>query len=246
MGSGPWLSVIIPCWNDAEALARILAVFQALPQPEERELIVADASEGPACAALAESLGARVVRCARPNRGGQMNAGAAAAGGEILLFQHADTEFSAAHWESLRATRTDAALLGGAFHRKFDERHPHLRWLERFHRTLSARFGATIYGDQSFFVRRAHFEALGHFRDFPLMEDMEFSKRLRRAGGVRLLDPPIATSARRALRQGAWKTSIQNGAFILLYKCGVSPVTLHRWYYGRNGKASADKLGQGN
>lgn len=233
---GPWLSVIIPCWNDAEALASALAAFAALPSPEERELIVADASDRPDCRALAESLGARVVACDRPNRGGQMNAGAAAAQGEVLLFHHADTAFTEGHWHSLRSIRADAAVLGGAFHRKFDERHPHLRWLERFHRTLSTRFGATIYGDQSFFVRRPHFQALGGFRDYPLMEDMEFSKRLRQAGGVRLLDPPIATSARRALRQGAWKTSIQNGAFILLYKCGVQPRTLHRWYYGRNGK----------
>lgn len=232
MGSiGPWLSIIVPCWNDAEALERVLDAFAALPDGAEREIVVADASAGPECRELARARGARVVECPKPNRGGQMNAGAAAATGEMLLFQHADTEFTAAHWASLRALRDEPAVLGGAFHRKFDERHPRLRWLERFHRTLSTKFGATIYGDQSFFVRRAHFQALGGFRDYPLMEDMEFSGRLRRAGGVRLLDPPIATSARRALRQGAWKTSVQNGAFILLFKCGVSPVTLHRWYY---------------
>ena len=65
----------------------------------------------------------------------------------------------------------------------------------------------------------------------PLMEDMEFSRRLRAAGGIAVLDPPVQTSARRHLREGAWKTSLQNGLFILLYRMGVSPARLHAWYY---------------
>ncbi len=229
--AAPWLSVVIPCWKDAEVLAGVLEAFDVLPDSARREIIVADASGTSECGELAAARGARVVTCERPNRGAQLNSGAAAARGELLLFHHADTEFTAAHFSSLGAAFADPAILGGAFHRKFDERHPRLRWLERVHRTLGDRFGATIYGDQSFFVRREHFVRLGGFKDYPLMEDMEFSKRLRRAGGVRLLDPPIATSARRALQRGAWRTSIQNGTFIVLFKLGVSPVTLHRWYY---------------
>lgn len=227
----PWLSVIIPCWEDATALAGALETFAALPGSASRELIVADASAGPAGRELARASGAVVVECPAPNRGGQMNAGAARARGTLLLFHHADTEFTAGHLDALRGVCGDPAVLGGAFHRKFDERHPRLRWLEKLNRTLGAKFGGTIYGDQSFFVRREHFVRLGGFKDYPLMEDMEFSRRLRRAGGVRLLDPPIASSARRSAQRGAWCTSIQNGAFILLFKLGVSPVTLHRWYY---------------
>ena len=63
------------------------------------------------------------------------------------------------------------------------------------------------------------------------MEDVEFSRRLRRAGKVAVLDPPVESSSRRHLRRGPWRTSIQNGLFIVLYKCGLSPVQLHRWYY---------------
>jgi len=227
----PWLSVIIPCWEDATALAAALDAFAALPDSASREIIVADASAAPGCRELARARGAVVVECPAPNRGAQMNAGAARAGGALLLFQHADTEFTHRHLDALRRVLGDPAVLGGAFHRKFDERHPRLRWLEKLNRTLGAKLGGTIYGDQSFFVRRDHFVRLGGFKDYPLMEDMEFSRRLRRAGGVRLLDPPIASSARRSVRRGAWRTSIQNGAFILLFKLGVSPVTLHRWYY---------------
>ncbi len=235
----PWLSVVVPVWDDAQALAQTLASFNALPDVGEREMIIADAStggvlcEGPATV--------RRVACARPNRGAQMNAGAALARGEWLLFHHADTEFTPAHLTALDAARTDPALLGGAFHRKFDERHPRLRWLENFNRILSDHLGGTIYGDQSFFVRRAHFATLGGFADYPLMEDVEFSRRLRKAGGVRLLDPPIATSARRSRHRGAWRTSVQNGLFLLLFKLGASPHSLHRWYYrGKNANAGKD------
>ena len=72
---------------------------------------------------------------------------------------------------------------------------------------------------------------IGGFAPIPLMEDMEFSRRLWRAGKVVVLDPPVETSTRRHVARGAWRTSIQNGLFIMLYQCGLSPHRLHRWYY---------------
>ena len=124
----------------------------------------------------------------------------------------------------------DPTVICGAFYRKFDARHPRLRWLEKAARFLS-RHGGTFFGDQSLFVRRETFAALGGFAPIPLMEDVEFSRRLHRAGKVVVLDPPMASSTRRHLSRGTWRTSIQNGLFILLYRCGVSPERLHRWYY---------------
>jgi hypothetical protein len=70
------------------------------------------------------------------------------------------------------------------------------------------------------------------------MEDVEFSGRLRAAGKIAVLDPPVASSARRHLRKGAWRTTFQNGLFIVLYNLGVSPHRLHRWYYGEAGEPS--------
>ena len=104
-------------------------------------------------------------------------------------------------------------------------------WLESVARFLTRR-GGTLYGDQSIFVRREVFQRLGGFAKIPLMEDVEFSRRLRAAGKIAVLDPPVASSGRRHLRKGAWRTSVQNGLFIVLYKLGVSPHRLHRWYYG--------------
>jgi GT2 family glycosyltransferase len=103
-------------------------------------------------------------------------------------------------------------------------------WLESVARFLT-RHGGTLYGDQSIFVRRDVFMDLGGFAKIPLMEDVEFSRRLRAAGKVTVLDPPVRSSARRHRRKGAWRTSIQNGLFIVLYHLGVSPHRLHRWYY---------------
>jgi rSAM/selenodomain-associated transferase 2 len=227
----PTLSVVIPCWNDAAALQDVLEKIRALRGV--REIIVADASENSGCRAIAQSAGATVVPCERPNRGAQMNAGAARARGDVLLFQHADTTLAQSHVDSVRAAmRDDPRAIGGAFHRKFDARHPRLRWLEPIARALCNR-GGTLYGDQSLFVRRAHFEKLGGFAAIPLMEDIEFSRRLRRSGRTLVLDPPIFSSARRHAAQGAWKISIQNAWLILLYRLGVSPWRLHAIYYRR-------------
>ena len=223
------ISVIIPCWKDLPRLRALLLALSALRGVSE--VIVANVSCGDEARALTAEFGAKLVSCEQPNRGKQMNAGAAAANGEMLLFHHADSELTQAHIDSLTAVFSkDRDVIGGAFYRKFDGRHSHLRWLESVTRLLS-RCGGTLYGDQSIFVRSAHFEKLGGYAEIPLMEDCEFSRRLRRSGKVKLLDPPIFSSPRRHEQQGAWKTSLQNGAMILLFKLGVSPVKLHRWYY---------------
>ena len=226
--SGCALSVVIPCWRDAVALGRVLPVLRTLSGIDE--VIVADATETDECRDLARAAGCVVAHCAQPNRGAQMNAGAALARGDVLLFHHADSDLTAAHVESLRAATRDPALFGGGFYRHFDARHPHLRWLEKWARRLND-WGGTIYGDQSIFVRRAHFARLGGFANIPLMEDIEFSRRLRRSGCTRLLDPPIQSSARRFTRRGPWRTTLTNGTLLALYHAGVSPARLHRIYY---------------
>ncbi len=226
--SGGALSVVIPCWRDAEALGRVLAALRVIEGVAE--IIVADATETDECRAIARAAGCLVAHCAKPSRGGQMNAGAALARGDVLLFHHADSDLTADHIGNLRAAMRDPALAGGGFYRHFDARHPHLRWLEKWGRRLND-WGGTIFGDQSVFVRRAHFEKLGGFADIPLMEDVEFSKRLRRSGPTRLLDPPMRSSARRFTRRGPWRTTLTNGALLALYHCGASPARLHRIYY---------------
>ena len=227
--AGNGISVVIPVWRENGTLFDFLRTFSTWP--EVREVIVVVAEETPEFRGAAEAAGALSIPAGQPNRGRQMNLGARHAGGEWLLFQHADTELTRAHVQALAALRSRAEIVGGAFHRKFDERHPHCRWIEPIERWRNQHFGS-LFGDQSIFVKRAHFQKLGGFADIPLMEDIEFSKRLRRSGPIVLLDPPIATSTRKHQAQGAWRTTLTNATLILFYKLGVPPERLHAWYYG--------------
>jgi len=231
------ISVVVPSWRDAENLAVLL------PELARRdgiaETIVVDASADAEAERIALASGATFVASSAPNRGEQMNLGAAAASGDVIVFLHSDTNLEDAHLDAIQSALADSQVIGGAFFRKFDGRHPRLMWLESVARFLTSH-GGTLYGDQSIFVRRDIFLKLGGFAKIPLMEDVEFSRRLRAAGKIAVLDPPAQSSARRHLRKGAWRTSIQNGLFIVLYNLGVSPHTLHRWYY-RGAKHSSEK-----
>lgn len=222
------LSVLVPAWNDHANLAQLLPALVRLNTLYE--VIVVDASPDPRTAQAVEGCEGIYLRAAQPNRGAQMNLAAERATGDVLIFHHADSILSAAHVAAIACALREPEVVGGAFYRKFDDRHPSLLWLESVARFLT-RHGGSFFGDQSLFVRRETFRTLGGFAPIPLMEDIEFSRRLRRAGKVAVLDPPVESSTRRHAGWGAWRTSFQNGLFIVLYKCGLSPTHLHRWYY---------------
>lgn len=232
------VSVVIPLWRENAAVLDLVRTISRWP--EVREVIVSAADDTAGSAAAFEAAGARWVSTTEPNRGRQLNLGAGLAQGEWLLFQHADTELTRAHVQALVVLSPRAGLVGGAFYRQFDGRHPHCRGFERFERWRNRTFGA-LYGDQSLFVRRDHFAKLGGFADIPLMEDREFSCRLRRSGSIQMLDPPIASSPRQHFARGAWRTTLQNAGLILLYELGVSPVRLHAWYYRHHQPAAAPR-----
>jgi rSAM/selenodomain-associated transferase 2 len=224
------ISVILPVWRDSESLIPLIERLRSFT--EAREIIVSAAEPSAGLRESVEEAGAIFVDRSNPNRGRQLNRGAQMATADWLLFHHVDTELTAAHVAALAAIDS-AEIIGGGFYRKFDERHPKLRWLEGFERWHARAFG-TIYGDQSIFVRRKHFRRMGGFAPLPLMEDVEFSARLRRSGKVALLDPPMASSARKQMEQGAWRVTLRNLLFLILYRTGVSPTRLHEWYYLRN------------
>ncbi len=230
------ISVIIPVWRDSDALAALLPML--VSAPEIREVIVSAAGGSTGLARWVAEQGAVFVEGGAPNRGRQMDLGAGIAAGEWLLFHHADTTLTREHLAALAAVPAASEVVGGAFYRRFDARHPALRWLEPVERWHNRSFGA-LYGDQSIFVRRMQFDALGGFRALPLMEDVDFTLRLRRAGRVVLLDPPIASSPRKHLAQGPWRTTATNAALLALYHLGVSPARLHAWYYRHSASGGA-------
>ena len=107
-----------------------------------------------------------------------------------------------------------------------------MRWWESLLRRIS-KVAGPLFGDQSLFVKADVFRQLGGFADIPLMEDIDFSRRLRRLGRITLLDPPLWSSPRRFRRLGNARTLLINTSLIALFYPGVSPQRLHRWYYAR-------------
>ena len=223
------LSIIIPCYNDATALR---ACLQRLQGMSDVECIVADASPGSECREIATALGATIVTFAQPGRGPQMNGGAAVATGEVLIFNHCDTQLTATHLAAVRACMAEEnpPVLAGAFYKCPEHHYPLVTWGNESIRAWVRDWGP-IYGDQTIFFRRSHFHALGGFPAIPIMEDVAMSQRLRNAGGLRLLDPAVVTSLRKFQQHGYVKTRLSNLLLLWLYQLGVPPEAIYRWYY---------------
>jgi len=225
--SRPTISIIIPCWNDDALVWDLLSDRE---QDERFEWIVAAVNPGKLLRRLHETGRIHLAPCRQPSRGAQMNAGGRVARGRLFCFHHADSGLSQAHLESLIDVEQDITIAGGAFQRRFDDRHHWMRrWEKVVHRYIEPR--VPLFGDQSIFVRAKIFRAMNGFADIPIMEDLEFSKRLKKKGALRLLRPPIWSSPRRFRANGNWRTTGFNALLIASFHVGISPARLHRWYY---------------
>ncbi len=218
------ISVIIPTLNEGKGVGRFL---DALPEGMA-ETIVADGGSRDGTVSVAEKRGVQVVGSAA-GRAGQMNAGAALATGEILLFLHADTVLPEGAMDAVSNACADARVAGGCFHLGIDSTDPFLR-LVADGANLRTRLTGVFYGDQAVWVRRAVFAKMGGFPDLPIMEDYAFSRRLRRHGKVMLLPGRVCTSARRWERENPLFVTFCNWALAFLFVMGVSPTRLARWY----------------
>jgi rSAM/selenodomain-associated transferase 2 len=169
-------------------------------------------------------LAPRVVQ-APSGRARQMNAGAAAARGELLVFLHADTRLPRGAYDSLVAAR---GADGGNFAVRFDGGDLFSRLLGAWY-ALQRRLGV-YYGDSAIWLRRAAFEALGGFRPVPIMEDYELARRLERGFSTACLPGPAVTSARRWRALGVPRTVFSWVAIRWLFLAGVPPERLARLY----------------
>ena len=219
----PYVSVIIPVLTDVDEVERL--VDQIVPEPAV-EVIVVDGGPDPQLDRLERRAHVALMRAPR-GRARQMNAGAAAARGEWLLFLHADSRLPPGWAEHLRRAPADAN--GGWFRFALDDPAWQARMIECGVR-WRVRLFQLPYGDQGLFVRRQVFAALGGFRELPLLEDVDFVRRLVRSGGTFELPLPLLTSSRRWRRDGWFRRSARNLAIISCYFAGVSPARLARWY----------------
>jgi rSAM/selenodomain-associated transferase 2 len=219
-------TVVIPVLDDVELLSGLLARLEGGPQART---VVVDASSGEAVRALCARHGGVLWRASVRGRGIQMNAGAEGAETDWLLFLHADARLPEGWMGELDRAARASGIAGGCFRLALDSTAPQARRLERLV-AWRTRVLKLPYGDQALFVRRDVFEALGGYRPWPLMEDVDLVRRLKRRGGLWRSDLPVTVSARRWEREGWIWRSAQNLALLSLFFLGVPPARLARLY----------------
>ena len=229
------ISVIIPTLNEEQTIMATLAHTAALGFDE---LIVVDGGSLDQTPVLVESYRRRTQSPAQSpvrlvtalsGRARQMNEGAKASRGEILLFLHADTQLPGDAKTIIDTTLADQRMVGGRFDVRFDR--PSM-WGTIISRMMNwrSRLSGIATGDQALFVSRPVFEQMGGFADMPLMEDIDFSRRLKRKGATAALTATVTTSFRRWERHGPLRTILLMWALRFLYWIGISPSHLLEWY----------------
>ena len=225
----PALSVVIPALNEAHSIGRTLdAVFGAVRGASGgAEVIVVDGGSTDATVEIARGRRAKLVTSAR-GRGLQMHAGACAARGDALWFVHADTRPTAGCAKLITAALGDPSIVAGNFDVLFDGGRRAARFLTWLYPRLR-RLGL-CYGDSAIFVRRETYQRTGGFRAFPVFEDLDLVRRLRKEGRVAHLRVVVTTSSRRFEGRSFALTFARWSFLQVLYWLGVHPRTLGRMY----------------
>lgn len=224
----PVLSIIIPALNEAANLERHLpGLFRACP---DAEVIVVDGGSTDGTPDVVSRFPQAKLMVAPRCRARQMNAGAECASGEALLFLHADTTLPSDAPDAVMEALGRPDVVGGRFDVRFDSNRRIFTAVATM-MNVRSRLSEISTGDQAIFVRRRVFEAVGGYADIPLMEDIDFTRRLKRRGRLACLRLRVITSARKWEREGALRTIVLMWMLRFLYFAGVSPARLHGWYY---------------
>lgn len=218
------ISVIIPTLQEQSTVAETI---RRTRQIGECEIIVADGGSKDSTFDCASTADTRLI--SQPGRAYQLNAGAAKARHDNLLFLHSDSRLDPSSFQDIAEYMRDQSSVGGCFRLQIDNSAWKYRIAER---CIAARVRLLkwAYGDQGIFVRREVFERLGGFPRIGLMEDLFFVKKLKKAGRFSMLSTPIQTSARRWDRYGLLRQTMRNWTLITLAHCGVSPDRLAKFY----------------
>ena len=227
------ISVIIPTFNEEQYIERAIESVLSQGEGVDYEIIVGDGGSTDATVSIAQKF-ASVVECEK-GRGAQLNASAKKATGDILFFLYAHIKLPPAALAMIERRINEEGYDGGGFSNVFSSRNDKIK---RLGRILNLRIwnndhaGNTIFfGDNGLFVKRTIFESLRGFKTIPIMEDYEFSNRLRKQfRTVRICQPKLIVSPRRHIKTGFIKTRLQWILIKRLYQLGFSPYALARWY----------------
>jgi len=219
------VSIIIPTLNEERCLGHTLEHIQQL---SPYEVIISDGRSNDKTLEIAKNFTEKLVT-GPIGRAVQMNAGASIATGDIFLFLHADSRIAPNSYEKMLFSMTHSEKIGGAFSLYIDSEKRNLRLIAWLANIRSKYLGMT-YGDQAFFVRNLTFQKMNGFSEFPICEDIDFFKRLRKLGSVILLNEKVFTSPRRWNKEGVWFTTFRNILIAILFKLRFPPSTLTKWY----------------
>jgi len=223
------LSIIVPVLNEQSQINEAIEHIRAQRFDGAYEIIVVDGDPHGGTIQAVRDEGVTCIAGSR-GRGRQMNAGARAGRGDVLLFLHADTRLPPEALTNICHVLENRQYVGGAFDLSLDSN----RWILRYiaaRASMRSRLNRIPYGDQAIFIRRDYFEKIGGFKDIPLMEDVDLMRRIKKDGQkIRILRDKVTASARRWEKEGAIYTTLKNQVIVMLYYLGVSPETLARHY----------------
>ncbi|SET48199.1 TIGR04283 family arsenosugar biosynthesis glycosyltransferase [Hymenobacter actinosclerus] len=221
------LSVIIPTYNEAANIGRLVQELRRYAAPGQVEILVVDALSTDGTAALAEAAGATVLQAPSPGRAAQMNYGAAHARHELLYFVHADVGIHPEYAGTI-ARAVAAGHAAGCYRFRFNSPHPLLRI-----NSYGTRFKGLMSrgGDQTLFITRELFGQLGGFNErFVVMEDFEIIQRIRRVASFYIVPQSVLVSARK-YEQNSWlRVQLANLTAFALYFLKVEPARIARTY----------------
>ncbi|MHC1759371.1 MAG: TIGR04283 family arsenosugar biosynthesis glycosyltransferase [Negativicutes bacterium] len=218
--------MIIPTLDEGKYLGACLESLGTA----ECEVIVVDGGSTDNTVALAESFGAKVIQLGAANRGMQMNAGAAAAQGELILFFHADSRLPSNGIKSMISAMKDPAVIGGGFSLEFFPATLFYSGLA-VGANLFCRMTRMIFGDRGMFIRADRFQELGGFPETAIMEDAALATTMRRTGKIVILPGMVATSARKYVRETKLQAVYRTIWAYTAYRLGVPAEKIKAGYY---------------
>ncbi|HEV2121206.1 MAG TPA: TIGR04283 family arsenosugar biosynthesis glycosyltransferase [Chloroflexota bacterium] len=224
------ISIVVITLNEAPVIRECLDhVTAVVAQEGPGEVIVSDGGSTDETARIATAYPSVRVVAAPPGRAHGLNAGADSAAGEVLLFLHADTRLPQGALRAIRHALTDANVAGGRFMVALDNPALPFRIIGASINLRDVLLGG-FTGDQAVFVRSRTFWHIGGYAPIPLMEDLDFARRLRQHGRVVRLPQHVTTSSRRWEQHGVLRTIARMWTLRALYYAGVSPHRLARHY----------------